>query len=159
MKPVSYRRLSDLVAVGLLTKVFPPAMVDEVIEQAGRREQRSRSLPARMMAYFAIGMGLYSEGSYEEVMSQVADGLSWVSGRQGEFDAAVEVGDISGACPLGDGAVASLVRQGRRTVRDAEYRGWAARWKAAGGDGQHLPEPPGHPTQRGLLGPAPAEHE
>jgi Insertion element 4 transposase N-terminal len=35
-----------------------------------------------MMAYFAIGMGLYSEGSYEEVMSQVADGLSWVSGRQ-----------------------------------------------------------------------------
>lgn len=82
MKPVSDRRLSDLVAVGLLTKVFPPAMVDEVIEQAGRREQRSRSLPARMMAYFAIGMGLYSEGSYEEVMSQVADGLSWVSGRQ-----------------------------------------------------------------------------
>jgi len=82
VKPVSYRRLSDLVAVGLLTKVFPPAMVDEVIEQAGRTEQRSRSLPARMMAYFAIGMGLYSEGSYEEVMSQVADGLSWVSGRQ-----------------------------------------------------------------------------
>ena len=82
MKPVSDRRLSDLVAVGLLTKAFPPAMVDEVIEQAGRTEQRSRSLPARMMAYFAIGMGLYSEGSYEEVMSQVADGLSWVSGRQ-----------------------------------------------------------------------------
>jgi hypothetical protein len=81
VKPVSGRRLSDLVAVGLLTKVFPPAMVDEVIEQAGRTEQRSRSLPARLMAYFAIGMGLYSEGSYEEVMSQVADGLSWVSGR------------------------------------------------------------------------------
>jgi len=82
VKPVSDRRLSDLVAVGLLTKVFPPAMVDEVIEQAGRTEQRSRSLPARLMAYFAIGMGLHSEGSYEEVMSQVADGLSWVSGRQ-----------------------------------------------------------------------------
>lgn len=82
VKPVSEHRLSDLVAVGLLTKVFPPDMVDEVIEQAGRTEQRSRSLPARVMAYFAIGMGLYSEGSYEEVMSRLAGGLSWVSDRQ-----------------------------------------------------------------------------
>jgi len=80
VKPVSDRRLSDLVAVGLLTRVFPPALVDEVIAQAGRTEQRSRSLPARVMAYFAIGMGLYPDGSYEQVMSQITDGLSWASG-------------------------------------------------------------------------------
>ena len=67
--------------MGLLTQVFPPALVDEVIAQAGRVEQRNRSLPARVMAYFAIGMGL-SDGSYEEVMSQITDGLSWVSGWQ-----------------------------------------------------------------------------
>ena len=82
VKPVSDRRLSDLVAFGLLTRVFPPDLVDEVIAQSGRRERRSRSLPARVMAYFAIGMGLYADGSYEEVMSQVTDGLSWVSGWQ-----------------------------------------------------------------------------
>jgi len=79
VKPVSDRRLSDLVAVGLLTRVFPPAFVDEVIAQAGRTEQRNRSLPARVMAYFAIGMGLYPDGSYEQVMGQITDGLSWVS--------------------------------------------------------------------------------
>jgi hypothetical protein len=82
VKPASDRRLSDLVAVGLLTLVFPPALVDEVIAQVGRTEQRSRSLPARVMAYFAIGMGLHPDGSYEQVMSQITDGLSWVSGRQ-----------------------------------------------------------------------------
>jgi hypothetical protein len=82
VKPVSDRRLSDLVAFGLLTRVFPPDLVDEVIAQAGRKEQRSRSLPAHVMAYFAIGMGLYSDGSYEEVLSQITDGLSWVSGWQ-----------------------------------------------------------------------------
>jgi hypothetical protein len=79
VKPVSDRRLSDLVSVGLLTKVFPPEVVDEVIAAAGRTEQRSRSLPARVMAYFAIGMALYSDGSYEDVLAQLTDGLAWSS--------------------------------------------------------------------------------
>lgn len=77
VKPVSDRRMSDLVSVGLLTRVFPSDLVDEVIAAAGRTEQRKRTLPARVMAYFAIGMALYSDGSYEEVMAQLTDGLSW----------------------------------------------------------------------------------
>ncbi len=81
-KPESERRLADLVSVGVLTRVFPPGLVDEVIAAAGRREQRHRSLPARVMAYFSIGMALYSEGSYEDVLGQLTDGLSWVSGWQ-----------------------------------------------------------------------------
>ncbi len=32
------------------------------------------------MAYFAIGMALHSEGSYEDVLGLMCDGLSWVSG-------------------------------------------------------------------------------
>ena len=79
-KPESDRRLSDLVSVGVLTRVFPPALVDEVIAEAGRTQQRHRALPARVMAYFAIGMGLYSEGSYEDVLAQLTDGLAWASG-------------------------------------------------------------------------------
>ena len=72
--------MSDLVSIGVLTRVFPPDLVDEVIESAGRTQRRHRSLPARVMAYFAIGMGLYSEGSYEDVLAQLTDGLSWASG-------------------------------------------------------------------------------
>lgn len=79
-KPESDRRLSDLVSVGVLTRVFPPGLVDEVIAEAGRTERRHRSLPARVMAYFSIGMALYSEGSYEDVLAQLTDGLSWTSG-------------------------------------------------------------------------------
>ncbi|MAT04711.1 MAG: IS4 family transposase [Acidimicrobiaceae bacterium] len=77
VKPVSPRRLSDLVSVGLLTRVFPPGVVDEVIAECGRTEQRHRSLPARTMAYFAVGMALHSEGSYEDVMGLMTDGLAW----------------------------------------------------------------------------------
>lgn len=81
-KPPSERRLSDLVSVGVLTRTFPPELVDEVIAGAGRTELRHRSLPARVMAYFAIGMALHSEGSYEDVLGLLTDGLGWSSGQE-----------------------------------------------------------------------------
>ena len=77
MKPESDRRLSDLVSVGLLTRVFPPEVVDAVIAESGRTEQRHRALPARTMAYFAIGMALHADGSYEDVLGLMTDGLAW----------------------------------------------------------------------------------
>ena len=76
-KPESDRRLADLVSVGVLMKVFPPDVVDSVIAECGRTEQRRRSLPARSMAYFAMGMALHSDGSYEDVLALISDGLSW----------------------------------------------------------------------------------
>jgi Insertion element 4 transposase N-terminal/Transposase DDE domain len=78
-KPVSDRRLSDLVSVGVLTRTFPPMLVDEVVAECGRTELRNRSLPARVMAYFAIGMALHSEGSYEDIIGLLTDGLAWSS--------------------------------------------------------------------------------
>src|SRR5215207_9896350 len=85
VKPPSETRLSDVVSVGLLTRVFPPELVDEVIEEAGRTQVRRRTLPARSMAYFAIGMALHSQGSYEDVMAQLTDGLSWSTGWEQAF--------------------------------------------------------------------------
>lgn len=64
-------------SVGVLSRTFPPGLVDEVIAECGRTEQRNRSLPARVMAYFAIGMALHSEGSYEDILSLMTDGLAW----------------------------------------------------------------------------------
>jgi hypothetical protein len=80
VKPQSDQRLSDHVALGVLTRTFPPGMVDEVIEVAGRREHRSRLLPARLVVYYVLGLALFSESSYEEVMRNLVEGLSWQSG-------------------------------------------------------------------------------
>jgi hypothetical protein len=55
-------------------------LVDEVVAEAGRTEVRRRALPARSVVYFAIGMALHSQGSYEDVMAQLTDGLSWSTG-------------------------------------------------------------------------------
>jgi len=124
--------LSDLVSVGVLTRVFPPGLVDEVIAGAGRTEQRHRSLPARVMAYFSIGMALYSQGSYEDVLAQLTDGLSWVSGWQEEyrppsksaiFQARARLGSeplaalfARVATPLGTDAMPGVWLAGRRLV-------------------------------------------
>jgi len=82
-KPESDRRLSDAVSVGVLTKVFPPEVLDEVIASCGRTGQRRRSLPARAVAYFAMGMALHSDGSYEDVLALVTDGLAWSEREDG----------------------------------------------------------------------------
>ena len=58
-------------------KGFPPGVVDAVIASCGPTEQRHRSLPARSMAYFAMGMALHSDGSYEDVLVLISDGLAW----------------------------------------------------------------------------------
>jgi len=69
--------LSDAVSVGVLARVFAPEVVDEVIAGCGRTELRRRSLRARTMAYFAMGMALHSDGSYEDVLGLITDGLAW----------------------------------------------------------------------------------
>ncbi len=82
-KPESDRRLADLVSVGVLMKVFPAEVVDAVVAECGRTEQRRRSLPARSMAYFAMGMALHAEGSYEDVLALISDGLAWAEREEG----------------------------------------------------------------------------
>ena len=107
-KPESDRRLSDLVSVGVLTRVFPPELVDEVIAGIGRTEQRHRSLPARVMAYFSIGMALYSEGSYEDVLAQLTDGLSWASGWRESYSPPSKSAIFQARARLGSEPLAAL---------------------------------------------------
>jgi len=71
------------VSVGVVTRVFPSDVVDEVIAERGRTEQRHRSLPARTMAYFAIGLALHADFSYEDVLGLMTDELAWADSNVG----------------------------------------------------------------------------
>ena len=69
--------LPDRISVGVLTRAFPPELVDEVIEVTGTREQRRRLLPARLMVYFVLALWLFRGRNcgYGQVMLKLADGL------------------------------------------------------------------------------------
>ncbi|MGS2591661.1 IS4 family transposase [Streptomyces hebeiensis] len=75
VKSSSGERLSNRIALGVLTRVFPPELVDEVIAECGRLEQRSRLLPARVVVYFVLAMCLFSGQGYEEVARLLTQGL------------------------------------------------------------------------------------
>ncbi len=80
VKPETDQRLSDHVALGVLTRTFPPALVDEVLAETGRLERRSRLLPARLVVYYVLAMTLFSQAGYEEVMRNLTEGLAWAVG-------------------------------------------------------------------------------
>jgi hypothetical protein len=80
VKPETDQRLSDHISIGVLTRVFPPELVDRVVAEAGRVERRHRLLPARVVVYYVLAMALFADASYEEVMRALVEGLAWSSG-------------------------------------------------------------------------------
>ena len=139
VKPVSDRRLSDLVSVGLLTRVFPAGVVDEAIAAAGRTEMRHRALPARVMAYFSIGMALYSEDSYEDVFAQLTDGLSWSSGWAQAWSPPSKSGISQARARLGFEPVRDLFKRVARPLAGPDTPGsWLAGRRLVAIDGTVL---------------------
>ena len=70
-------RLADRIGIGVLAKVFPPELVDRVVDQAGVREQRKRTLPARVVVYYLLAMVLFFQSGYGEVWNKLVAGLDW----------------------------------------------------------------------------------
>ena len=84
--------LPQRVVLGLLIRAFPPAQVDEILDVLGRREQRQRLLPARLMVYFTLGMWIFGALSYEEVLAEIVravPGLTLPSGTETATAAAI----------------------------------------------------------------------
>jgi hypothetical protein len=73
-------RLTDDVAIGLLATTFPDEMVHAAIEATGRREQRNRALPARLMVYLTMALWLDFGLGYVRVLRNLLSGLRWARG-------------------------------------------------------------------------------
>lgn len=106
------QRLRDRIALGVLTATFPPALVDEAIEFAGRREQRYRLLPARLVVYYCLAMTLFREAGYEEVMRELTEGLAWMSGQQSGLTLPSSVAISKARARLGPDPLVALFRAG-----------------------------------------------
>jgi hypothetical protein len=129
VKPQTDQRLSDHVALGVLTQTFPPGLVDAVLAETGRVEQRSRLLPARLMVYYVMGLALFSQSSYEEVMRNLVEGLSWQSGwakawRMPSKSAIFQARERLGVEPLQQLFVRGCVPLATRDTPGAFYRDW-----------------------------------
>lgn len=139
MKPADDQRLSDHVAVGVLTRTFPPSLVDEVVAAVGKAERRQRLLPARLVVYYVLAMALFSESSYEEVMRNLVEGLAWQSGWSHRWQIPTKSAIFQARARLGAGPMEALfaracVPLATHSTPGAFYR----RWRLVSMDGTTL---------------------
>src|SRR5664280_1740954 len=101
-------RLTDRIAIGVLTSMFPPALVDEVLETTGRVEQRHRLLPARVVVYFTLAMCLWADEGYEEVARLLVGGLKGMARWRGSWRVPTTGALTQARARLGPGALKVL---------------------------------------------------
>jgi hypothetical protein len=71
----SSSRFTDSISLGVLADILPRDLIEDVLEETGRREQRSRRLPAHVVVRFCLVMCLFYDEDYEEVMRKLVGSL------------------------------------------------------------------------------------
>jgi len=113
-------RLSDYLSASLLARVYPAAMIGEILDQHGCNSQRVRSLPAVSGVYFCIALSLYPEAAYEQVFAVVSQGLSWMQG--GDAQTSIAKSSISQMrTKLGVAPLQTLFRRACIPLADAKH--------------------------------------
>ena len=67
--------MTDSISLGVLADVLPRDLIEEVLNETGKREQRSRLLPAHVVVRFCQAMCLFFDDDYEEVVRKLVGSL------------------------------------------------------------------------------------
>lgn len=78
-------RLVDRVGLGIVTKLIPRDLVDEVLNSTHRVERRKRLLPARIIVYYVCALTLFFDDAYEEVLRKLVNSLRLIGSWQHEW--------------------------------------------------------------------------
>jgi len=139
VKPETDQRLSDHISLGVLTRVFPPELVDRLVAEAGRTEQRHRLLPARVVVYYVLGLALFSQASYEEVMRNLVEGLSWADGWATAWNVPTKAALFKARARLGPEPIEALYRHSAAVLATKKTKGaWYRSWRLMSVDGTCL---------------------
>lgn len=119
VKPRSDRRLADHMSLDVLTRIFPPEVIDDVLTECGRIERRNRLLPARMKVYPVLA--LFSSGSYGKVVRAPVAGREGVSGWPHQWSIPTKAPLFQARKRLG--AEPSTTDREKHPAREGRHRG------------------------------------
>ncbi len=122
-------RITDHISLGVLAKTFPMERVRKVLAATGRESKRQRDLPAHVLVYYSIALGLFMHTSCREVLRWLLEGVQWLLGPGNECRVAGRGGISQARERLGweplqqlhDETVAPVAVQ---ATQGAWYRGW-----------------------------------
>jgi hypothetical protein len=71
-------RLAEHLSVGVLGSEYSLAEVRAVLDLSGKRSERVRALPAEVMTYYVIALGMLMSVSTGEVLRVLREGMAWL---------------------------------------------------------------------------------
>jgi Insertion element 4 transposase N-terminal/Transposase DDE domain len=139
VKPPVEPRLSDRIAIGVLTSTFPAELIDRVVAESGRTQQRERLLPARVVVWLVLAMALFSGQAYEEVARLLAGGLGWARRWQQWFRVPSTPAIAKARARLGAEPLRRLFAEVARPLASPDTKGaWYRGWRVLAVDGTTL---------------------
>lgn len=69
--------------MGVLAAAYPIEVVTEAVAAADKRSERVRDLPAEVVTYYVMALGLLMAVSTREVLRVLVEGLRWLQGDEG----------------------------------------------------------------------------
>lgn len=119
--------LTDHISLGVLTRLIRRDLVDEVVAECGKREKRSRLLPAHVVVYYVLALNLFFGDSYEEVMRRLVGGLQFLKNWAKEWHVPTTGAVSQARARLGEGPLKLLYE---RIAVPTDSHGVAGAWLA-----------------------------
>jgi len=135
-------RITDYISLGVVAKVFPRPLVEDILGRTGKASERQRDLPAHVAMYYVIALALFMEASYAEVLRCLLEGLQWLKGVQVEPRVPARSSISQARIRLGWEPVRQLHDEVVRPIAAAGTRGaWFHHWRIVSLDGSTLDVP------------------
>lgn len=132
-------RLTDFISLGVLADKFPLNTIHRILEETGRQSQRQRQLPAHVMVYYVIGLALYMQVSYGEVLRCLVEGLEWLGFPVQRLRKTGRSGISQARARLGPEPMKQLYAEVVEPIATPQTRGaWYHDWRLVSLDGSTL---------------------
>lgn len=132
-------RLADYISVGVLAKTFPPARVNAILAATGKTSVRERELPAHVVVYYVMGLALYMQVSYREVLRCMLEGVQWVLGPTAAIRVTGKSGISQARTRLGAAPLRQLYDEVVCPIAVTQTKGaWYRRWRIVTLDGSTM---------------------
>lgn len=132
-------RITDYVSLGVVAKAIPLDKIRAVLATTGKESARQRDLPAHVVIYYVIALGLYMQSSYREVLRCLLEGIQWLLKPSAGVNVAGNSGISQARTRLGWEPLRQLHDEVVQPVAVAATKGaWYRQWRLVSLDGSTL---------------------